>query len=130
MKYLVNNKFFLIFTLIVFLIPQLVFGQGGISDAIDRAVNTAYTAGYEGGEPLGPYTTAELIIEIILGFLGLFFFIQILIAGYQWLSSGGNEDKINHARDRIKSAAIGILIVLLAYLLTVFVINQLVNATD
>jgi len=112
------------------LIPMVTSAQGGLANSIDRAVNVSYTAGYEGDEPINPYTLAELIIQLVLGFLGLLFFIIIIVAGYQWLTSGGNEDKISHARDRIKNALIGLVVILFAYILTVFIINQLVNAAN
>ena len=55
------------------------------------------------------------IISRILGLAtilaGLWFFAQLLIAGFSWLTSGGEADKLAAARDRIVYAFTGLVIV-------------------
>lgn len=70
------------------------------------------------------------VIKFILSFLGILFFILILYAGFQWMTAAGNEDKISKAKGMITSAIIGLLIVLSAYLITYFVIDNLLRATQ
>jgi hypothetical protein len=42
---------------------------------------------------------------------GIWLMFQILIAGINWLSSGGDKGKIESARNRLTNALIGIVIV-------------------
>ncbi|MFA5022284.1 MAG: hypothetical protein WC508_04365 [Patescibacteria group bacterium] len=73
-------------------------------------------------------TIAE-IIKIILGFLGVIFLILIIYAGLLWMTSAGNEEKVKNAKDIIIAAAIGLTIVLAAYAITIFVVDNLLRAT-
>jgi len=57
------------------------------------------------------------IINVILGFLGLLLLIIIIYSGFQWMTSGGNEEKISEARKRLVSAVIGLGIVLGAWII-------------
>ncbi len=55
------------------------------------------------------------IIQVLLGFIGIVFFILILWGGFQWMTSGGNEKKIEDAKKRLTSATIGLVLVLMSY---------------
>jgi hypothetical protein len=74
--------------------------------------------------------TAELlstvvnVINWILGFLVLIAVIIILIGGFKWMTASGNEEKVGAARKTIISGIIGLIIVLAAYAIASFVINQ------
>jgi len=65
------------------------------------------------------------IIRIILGFLGLILVILILYAGFLWMTSGGNEEKIKQARQIISTAITGLAIVVLSYVIANFVLQRL-----
>jgi len=54
--------------------------------------------------------------------------IVLLLAGFQWLTSGGNEEKISSARKNLIWALVGILVALLAKGL-VAIIKSLVGST-
>lgn len=69
-------------------------------------------------------------VKIFLGFLGLIALILILIGGFKWMLSGGNEEKVGDAKKMIVAAAIGLLIILASYGITTFVIGVLYNATN
>lgn len=124
--------FFFIFFLINFFYSTNFFNfqflsaqEPGYLDRLERVGESSYGV----STPETPQFVVVSIIQIILGLLGLFFLIQLIVAGYQWLMAGGNEEKINHAKDRIKSALIGVVIVFVSYTIVVFVINQLVDIT-
>ena len=55
------------------------------------------------------------VIQALLGFIGMIFFILILWGGFEWMTSGGNEQKIESAKKRIVNASIGLALVLMAY---------------
>lgn len=69
------------------------------------------------------------VIKIVLGFLGVIFVVLIVYAGFMWMTSGGNEDKIKSAKQTMIAAIIGAAIVLGAYAITTFVIDGLLKAT-
>jgi hypothetical protein len=51
------------------------------------------------------------IIGVVTIAAGLYFLIQFLIAGFSWISSGGDPQKIAEARGRITNALIGLILV-------------------
>ncbi|MCL5794897.1 MAG: pilin [Patescibacteria group bacterium] len=73
--------------------------------------------------------TVAKIIKIVLGFLGVIFIVLIIYAGFLWMTSAGNEEKIKTAKKIITAAIIGTAIILCAYAVTVFVIDNLISAT-
>ncbi|MFA6410026.1 MAG: hypothetical protein WCW26_00410 [Candidatus Buchananbacteria bacterium] len=73
-------------------------------------------------------TIAE-IIKIVLGFLGVIFLVLIIYAGMLWMTSAGNDEKVKTAKDIIIAATIGLAIVLAAYAITFFVVDNLLKAT-
>lgn len=68
------------------------------------------------------------IINIFLGFLGVIAVIIILMAGFQWMTAGGEEEKVAEARQRLIQGAIGLVLIIAAWIIAYFVIDQLVKA--
>lgn len=95
-------------------------------DILDFARDTAIKGGLAspGAQDRDPYDVAAGIINVILGFVGLIFFIQMFWAGFRWMTAGGNEEVIKESKATIKSAIIGVVIALLAFLITNFIFNQ------
>lgn len=73
--------------------------------------------------------TIAQIIRIALGFLGVIAVVIILVGGFQWMTAGGNDDKVKSAKKRIFAGIIGLVIVISAYAIAAFVINSLITAT-
>ncbi len=65
------------------------------------------------------------IIKILLGLLGVIAVIFVVIGGFQWMTAGGNEEKIKGAKRVIGQGIVGLVIVLAAYAIAYFVIDQL-----
>ncbi len=65
------------------------------------------------------------VIKTVLSLLGIVFVILIIFSGYQWMMAGGNEEQVSKAKDRIRDAVIGVIIVVLAYAITAFVFKNL-----
>ena len=68
------------------------------------------------------------IIRIILGFLGIITILIILYGGFMWMTSFGDEGKIDQSKKLISAGVIGLVIVLGSYAISVFVINSLATA--
>ena len=69
-------------------------------------------------------STVVKIVQWVLGFLGLVAVIMILIGGFQWMTAGGNEEKVASAKKIISAAVIGLIVVLLAWAIVIFVVGQ------
>lgn len=63
------------------------------------------------------------IISYILGFIGLIFFTLVLYSGFQWMTAGGNEEKAGKAKERIIHAAMGLALIIIAFLIVFWVFN-------
>lgn len=74
-------------------------------------------------------TTASKIINVALSLLGLVAVVIVLAGGFKWMTAGGNEEKTTEARKMIFSGIIGLAIILSAWAITLFVFNQLSQAT-
>jgi len=81
---------------------------------------------------LGTADLQETVINIvqwILGLLSLVAVIMIIIGGVNWMTAGGNEEKVEKAKKIISAAVIGLIIVLLAWAIIIFVGNTASNVT-
>ena len=86
------------------------------------------SAGYGTGE-VAPETIVGNIINYVLGFLGVIAIIIIIYAGFKWMTAGGSEDQINKAKALMINGLIGLGIIILAFAITTFVINQIQGVT-
>jgi hypothetical protein len=69
------------------------------------------------------------IINIVLGFLGIVLLFYLLLAGWTWMSAGGDSKKVDEAKTMIRNAIIGLVIIVASYAIANFVIGQLANIT-
>ncbi|HPU92216.1 MAG TPA: hypothetical protein PLD97_01315, partial [bacterium] len=76
-----------------------------------------------------PRDVVANVIKVVLGFLGTIAVVLIIVAGFQWMTAAGSEDKIAKAKKIMTAAVIGLVIVLMAYALSTFVINAIIGAT-
>ncbi len=114
-------------------LPSLAFAQSKPdlnTNPFDRGAKTlqktASGAGIQNGDL---YVIVGNFINIFLGLLGIIFLVLALYAGYLWMTAGGEEDQIEKAKDLIKNAVIGVVIIMASYALSTFVIDQLRSAT-
>ncbi|GEM_PF-3139571 len=75
-------------------------------------------------------TIIARLINIVLGLLGTVAVVMVLIGGFKWMSSGGDDTEIAKARKYVISGVIGMAIVLAAYSIASFVIKGLTQATE
>jgi len=69
------------------------------------------------------------ILQWVLGILALVAVVMIIIGGFQWMTASGNEERIEKAKKVISAAVIGLIIVLLAWAIVIFVVGTTVNVT-
>lgn len=61
------------------------------------------------------------LIKLFLSFLGLIMVILIIYGGFRWMTAGGNEKNVDEAKQWIKNAIIGLIIILFSYIITYFI---------
>lgn len=70
-------------------------------------------------------TSTENLISTAVGFLtvasGLAFILYFIIAGFSWITAGGDAEKLKKAQANITNALIGIVIVAIAYTVTAII---------
>ena len=124
-------KFFLIiFSFIALLIPVSLIKAGNLLDAFGSDLETmASSSGYDASQASS--TALEdrvgLIVQAALGLLGVLFIVLIIYGGIIWMTAAGNEESVKKATSTIKHAVIGLVIVLLAYIISIFIISVFVN---
>lgn len=72
-----------------------------------------------------PRAAVGRIINVVLGFLGVIAVGIILLGGFKWMTGGGNEDKVGEAKKLLGAGVIGLVIILSAWAIATFVINEL-----
>ena len=96
--------------------------SAGLQDEIRK--QTSAFVGSGGAElelPRDPRLVVAYTIQILLGLVGTIFIAYLVYAGYVVAFSGGEEDKINTAKATIRRSIIGIVIILSAYSITLYV---------
>ena len=68
------------------------------------------------------------VVLTLLNMVGVIFLILIIYGGIQWMTSGGNEQRIEKAKKILLNATVGLIIIILAYAITYFVVEGIVNA--
>jgi len=108
-------------------LPAVTFAQGGLN-ANDLGVGAIQNDIKLGSGDVRQ--TAARIINVALGFLGIIAVVIVLVGGFKYMISGGNEEKTSEAKNLIVSGIIGLAIILSAWAITGFVIAQLLTATS
>jgi type IV secretory pathway VirB2 component (pilin) len=70
------------------------------------------------------------VIQWVLGIMALVAVVFIIIGGVTWMTAGGNEEKVEKAKKIISAAVIGLIIVLLAWAIVIFVAGTTANVTE
>lgn len=69
-------------------------------------------------------------INIVIGFLGIIAVVIILIGGFTWMTSAGNEDKVGEAKKIITAGVIGLVIVLSAFAIANFALETILRVQE
>ncbi len=72
-----------------------------------------------------PQEIAASIIQVIMTFLGIIAVVVILLGGFKWMTAAGNEDKVDEAKKLIRAGIIGLIIIIAAWAIASWVIDQM-----
>jgi len=94
--------------------------HSGLGDA-------GYEAGYDDAgltdEPVAQ--VAGSIVKQIIAYVGIFFLLLTIYAGFIWMLSRGNEQEVEKSKKILQNAIIGLIVVLLAYAITYLFMSTL-----
>lgn len=113
---------------LVFLITLSFFVVTPVMAGEEDLLGVGY-AKYSGLENRDIRYSIGSIIQTVLGFLGIGTMVLMLYAGFLWMTSMGNSDKVEQAKKIIWGAAIGLAIIMSAYAITSLVLRSLFQAT-
>ncbi|HBD05733.1 TPA: hypothetical protein DCZ32_04725, partial [Candidatus Uhrbacteria bacterium] len=65
------------------------------------------------------------IIGIFLSVLGVIFVVLTVYAGFLWMTAQGSDEKVKKAQKMLSQGVIGIVIIVLAYAISNFVVSKL-----
>jgi hypothetical protein len=63
------------------------------------------------------------MIGALVGFVGVIFLVLMIYGGLTWMTAGGNEEKVGKAKKVIVNSTIGLIIVMLSYAITYYIIQ-------
>ena len=75
-----------------------------------------------GGEPEDLRLIIGKMVNVLLGFIGAIFLGLTIFAGFQYMTSGGNDEKTKKSVGLLKNAIIGLIIILAAWSITRFTV--------
>lgn len=129
---LAQNKLFVVAMMLVvsalFVMPVMAEDE----DAVQKPETDFGITEVGANIPLGTndfIPTITSIINVALGLLGVVAVVIILVAGFKWMTAGGNDEKVGEARKMLFAGIIGLAIILSAWAIARFVLNSLGNAT-
>ncbi len=122
MKYFFSAIFSLALALAI-IAPMQVRAQDGFGFG-SQLDNVAEESGYDPNNDVSVEERVSNIISIVLSFLGVIFMVLMIVAGFNWMTAGGNEEQVKKATEMIKAAIIGLIIVVSAYAASVFIIER------
>ena len=112
-------------------LPAVALAQVGSSTSGTPLLDKLQMVGDKGGYNTDPaVASTPIIIGTVVGafinFSGIVFIILMVVAGYSWMTSSGNEEKTKKAMATIKTAIIGLVVSLSAWVLWNFIFEKLI----
>lgn len=117
--------FSFVFALLL-LLPQVSLAQKqGLQKAFgsDSPLSKVKTGAGYSDENIGDISGR--VINTVLTLVGVVFLLLMVYAGYLWMTARGEDAQIKKAMDIVKGTVIGLVLVLSAYAITVFVTKGL-----
>lgn len=125
MKRIMKHFLSLLVLSLVF-VPMMT--MGATPTEADYGVGTGPVSSLKLGDK-DPVDSAISLINFAMMFLGLIAVGIILLAGFKWMTAGGNEDKVADAKKLMASGVIGLVILLSAWGIAKYVLQRSVELT-
>ena len=113
--------------LAILAMPTVSLAQAATPTSIDLGLgDIGTTIGLSSSSPL---TTVALLINSIMVILGIVAVGIVLLAGFKWMTAGGNDEKVTEAKKLMGAGVIGLVIILSAWGITTFILEKIVSAS-
>lgn len=76
---------------------------------------------------IGIMTRANNLVTFFIGFAALVCVVLLVVAGYGFITSGGDAEKIEKAQKSLTSAIVGLIIVFLAVIIVYFLRDSIIG---
>lgn len=131
MKRLNKQTISLIVIAVLFTLSLSVAGQclaTGVTDAMKKPLEL-FTLPTGGSNPENKVVDViGKTIGVFLSVFGIIFLSLMIFGGYKWMMASGREEEVKSAKDTIRAAIIGLIIVVMSYAITFFITNALQSA--
>ena len=124
---------FLVITILFAARPALADFEALFDSILGAGLSNIGSDAYQLTNPENPKTPALIVadaIEVALGLLGIIFLALIVFAGFRWLFAAGDTGVIDKARGILIHSVIGLIIILAAYSITYFLIQNILKASQ
>lgn len=131
MKKIIYKIKYLVVFISTFLMGIFVNAQGLDPNTVTGMKSPTEQLGRSAGFDVANISTSSIggimakVISAFLTLLAIIFIVLIILAGYNWMTAGGEEQKVTKAKDTIQKAVIGLIIIMSAYAITAFVFRNL-----
>lgn len=128
------KRFFLTLAVIMGIVGPVFGGSLALAayNPIDTACTTkgaeqsAVCANRDGKDPItGPNGALKKVSLVIASIAGIVAVIMIIVAGLQYVISGGDAQKVTRARSMIIGAVVGLVVIVSAESILLFVLSKL-----
>ncbi len=108
-----------------------MFSSPASANPTNKGLEAAAGVGFSGNPPIQDVPSAiGSMVGLALSFVGLAFFILMIYGGFIWMFARGNDQDVQKAKDLIQAAIIGLIIVMMAYAITMFIGNALTGSGE
>lgn len=94
--------------------------------ALENLTSVADTAGLGGNTDIKK--TIGNVIKILLTLLGVLMVLLLIYGGFVWMTAMGEAQKVEKAKGIIKTAIIGVIVLLMAYAIAFFILSDVWEA--
>lgn len=115
---------FIFFLFLPFALAETLNLKNAFGDTLKDA---SLKAGYSQTTNADPDSVISTVIKLALSFLGVVFMILLVYAGYLWMTARGDSGQVDKAKDIIREAIIGLIIVAMAYAISSFILSKVWN---
>lgn len=120
-------KHLLALAILAFLtIPAISLAQGNLT-ASDLGLDIIASSTNLSNQ--NPLQTVGTLINTAMILLGIIAVGIVLLGGFKWMTAGGNDEKVTEAKKLMGSGLIGLVIILSAWGITIFILSKVSGAT-
>ncbi len=104
-------------------LPTLALGENGATGGIEAAKGAGVPTNFANGDG----SIVSKIINLMLYGIGVLSVVMLIMGGFRYIISGGQNDKVSAAKNTILYAIVGLLVAIFAYAIIQFVLSVALN---